>query len=241
LGAALDVEFSTALEAEKNKRRRAERLLVKHQADRAILMEALEAHEQRSADSGSAGMSRLFSLEAELRQLRARSVSLMSERDEALLRADRNLSAQKDGEEGDAPLPNHPDRLLAASDAILSRDATITALRGRALALDVEVRQLRTPAPSFDEKSVVQELLSDIEERDRELRQLRKVVAENRPPPVDPLPGPQSRAPAAPTLRVASQFRQFSVVEVLAICFALGAALLLSFLRVFVTTGCNGL
>jgi len=256
MGATLDTEFTASIEAERSKRRRAERQLAKHQADRAILMEALEAQEVRSADAGAGSLARIFALEAEIRQLRALGASLASERDEALLRADRSLSLQRDTEEAEARLSRHSAKPEASrprpiADGLVSRDAVVSSLRGRVLALEVELRHLRgTPSPAFDQKSVVHELLSDIEGRDAELRQLRKDLtarpAASPAPATNPAPsGPGGAGgPGGPTRgtlasqRRTAHDRAFSATEVLGICLALGAALILSFLRVFVSSGC---
>ena len=84
-----------SLEEERGTRRRAEKLLKREQADRALLVQAFEEH----AGGEEGALVRQYAVEAENRTLKERNVVVTAERDQAMERLNRALEAQARAEE----------------------------------------------------------------------------------------------------------------------------------------------
>ena len=174
-GKDLDDEIKSKVDAEVKRTRRAERLLAKHQADRAILIEALDA--QEAGSSKELKLSRQHALESEIRELKARNVVLLEQRDDARRsRLERLSEKREDGaSSSNASGRREKDRDVARR----ARDEGIIAdLRGRVISLEAEVRSLRARggAPHFDEGRVVVELTQELKQRTKEVASLKKEI-----------------------------------------------------------------
>ena len=211
------------------KLQRTEKMLSKANADKMLLLDELG---KRGKDDSDLSTSQRLIFESEIRTLKAVIQDLRLERDDALARVDRALGDALQG-----------GGMVSSSQSVpdITASRHVEALRGRVLMLESELRQLKnvTSGQIPNEQKVVDELLRDIEDKDVQIRELRKLAAEasakaNAPRSFEK-DVPAARGKSIKKRRASDLTdapRKFSSGEVLLICAAVCMAMLLSFLRV---------